>query len=208
MTQVTRLPGLPIWALFLLVVLTGAVGALAHAPFDISTAVLAPLMAGYFTLRRVMQTGRAFVLGLALGAGYFGATMTWITEPFQVDASNTGWMAPFALVLLALGMGLFWGAALAFARWAGGQPWVLVVAWTGAELLRAYLLTGFPWATPPQALVDTLLGQGLAWQRGAIPGRPVGGQGRRAGPVSNDPLPARRAGAESDSPALRPPAVG
>ena len=36
-------------------------------------------------------------------------------------------------------------------------------ALTGAELLRAYVLTGFPWATPVQAFVSTVAGQGLAW---------------------------------------------
>jgi apolipoprotein N-acyltransferase len=66
-------------------------------------------------------------------------------------------------VLLGVGLGLFWGAALAFARWAGGAPWGLVLALGGVELLRAYLLTGFPWATPAQALVGGLAGQGLAW---------------------------------------------
>ena len=34
---------------------------------------------------------------------------------------------------------------------------------SGVEVLRAYVLTGFPWASPPQALVDGMAGQGLAW---------------------------------------------
>ena len=33
----------------------------------------------------------------------------------------------------------------------------------GAELLRAYVFTGFPWGSPPQALIDVLSGQALAW---------------------------------------------
>ncbi|WP_299045870.1 apolipoprotein N-acyltransferase [uncultured Tateyamaria sp.] len=163
MTLVPRLQALPFWVQVLLAIAFGAAGAGAHAPFLFAPAIVLPLLGGVLALRVGTAPLRAFALGLALGAGYFGLTMTWITEPFRVDAAATGWMAPFALVLLALGMGLFWGGAVAFARWAGGRVWVLVVAWTGAELLRAYLLTGFPWATPPQALVHTLAGQGLAW---------------------------------------------
>ena len=163
MTFTSRLRAAPMWGCVLGAFAMGAVGALAHAPFDMAPAILVPLLGGFLALRIASTTTRAFVLGLVLGAGYFGLTMTWITEPFQVDAANTGWMAPFALVLLAVGMGLFWGGAVAFAHWAGGHPWGLAIAWTGAELLRAYLLTGFPWAAPPQSMVDTLAGQGLAW---------------------------------------------
>jgi apolipoprotein N-acyltransferase len=38
----------------------------------------------------------------------------------------------------------------------------LVLTWSGAELLRAYLFTGFPWAIPAQALVNSTVNQLLA----------------------------------------------
>ncbi|MEM8656212.1 MAG: apolipoprotein N-acyltransferase [Pseudomonadota bacterium] len=158
-----RLRALPFWGQIAVALGAGGLGALAHAPFNVTPAILAPLITGFVCLSLSRTTGRALILGWALGFGYFISTMTWITAPFQVDAANTAWMAPFALVLLGIGMGLFWATALAFARWAGGQPWVLMLAWTGAELLRAYLFTGFPWASPSQALVNGLAGQGLAW---------------------------------------------
>ena len=60
-------------------------------------------------------------------------------------------MAPFAIVFLAGGLALFWAAAAraggASAPTAGSRRWACVLALTGAELTRAYLLTGFPWAT-------------------------------------------------------------
>ena len=46
--------------------------------------------------------------GLFAGAGYFALGLSWIVEPFLVDVATTGWMAPFAVVLLAGGLGLFW----------------------------------------------------------------------------------------------------
>lgn len=151
------------WRYILLALAFGAFGALSHAPFDFAPAILIPLVAGFVLVQAACRTGEAWWFGWALGAGYFGVTLSWITEPFQVDAATTGWMGPLAAVLLPLLLGLFWGAAFAFSRWAGGQALALVFAWTGAELLRAYIFTGLPWATPPQALVNALAGQGLAW---------------------------------------------
>ena len=161
--QTARRAAWPTWAPWAGSAACGAAGALAHAPFDLALAILVPIVAAFFLLPYASSTRGALGLGWALGFGYFAATMTWITEPFQVDAAQTGWMAPFALVLLALLLGSFWAGAFAFARWAGGRPWMLAVAWAGAELLRAYVFTGFPWAMLPQALVASKAGQGLAW---------------------------------------------
>ena len=153
----------PRWGQALLALALGAVGGLAHAPFDIPPMILIPLTAGFVILAASTSVRSAFWRGWALGAGYFGLTMTWILEPFQVDAAVTGWMAPIALVLLAALLGLFWGVALGVARCSGSGTWALVITWSAVELLRAYLFTGLPWATPPQALVDGLAGQALAW---------------------------------------------
>ncbi|MEP1962198.1 apolipoprotein N-acyltransferase [Tateyamaria sp.] len=158
-----RIAQLPRWALLGLAALCGAFGALAHAPFGFVPAIVIPLCAGFVLLQAASTVRMVTLNGWALGLGYFALTLTWITEPFQVDAATTGWMAPFAVVLLALLLGAFWASALAFARWAGGGATTLVVAWAGAEMLRAYIFTGFPWATPVQVLVDAWAGQGLAW---------------------------------------------
>jgi len=158
-----RLSTLPRWALVVLAFASGGVGALAHDPFAYAAAVFVPLISGFILLHLSPSWRVAFWKGWVLGAGYFALTLTWITEPFQVDAAATGWMAPFALVLLALLLGSFWALALGLARWAGGQGWMLAVTWAGFEMLRAYIFTGFPWATPVQAFVNVWAGQGLAW---------------------------------------------
>jgi apolipoprotein N-acyltransferase len=107
---------------------------------------------------------QAVFLGWALGTGYFCHTLQWIVSPFMVDAARHGWMAPFAVVLLAGGLAIFWGLAFAAARWLSPKRHALILlTWPAAELIRAYIFTGFPWAMPSQALVPSVLGQGLAW---------------------------------------------
>lgn len=160
---IARLAALPRWALGVLAFAFGGVGAIAHDPYAIPAAIFIPLIAGFALLRASSTMRAALGNGWALGAGYFALTLTWITEPFQVDAATTGWMAPFALVLLALLLGSFWGLALALAHWLGARPWMLALTWAGTEMLRAYIFTGFPWATPVQVFVDVWAGQGLAW---------------------------------------------
>lgn len=93
-------------------------------------------------------------IGWTFGTGYFAAVLFWIVEPFQVDAAQHGWMAPFALVFLSAGLALFWALAFWTARRVSNAAFGLVFAWAGAEVLRAYVLTGFPWGSPAQALID------------------------------------------------------
>jgi apolipoprotein N-acyltransferase len=58
-----------------------------------------------------------------------------------------------------MGLALFWGAAFGLARWLGGgagrQALALALTLSLAELGRAHLLTGFPWAGFAQGLIDT-----------------------------------------------------
>ncbi len=152
---------LPVWLWSLVAALAGGLGALSQAPFDLSAFVLVTAFAGFVLCAAAGSRRQAFFYGWLLGTCYFGATLRWIMEPFQVDAATYGWMAPFALVLLAAGLALFWGAALALAFARG--PFALALVWTAAELARAYVFTGFPWAGFPQALVGTPFAQALAW---------------------------------------------
>ncbi|MBE1283787.1 MAG: apolipoprotein N-acyltransferase [Rhodobacteraceae bacterium] len=105
--------------------------------------------------------------GWALGLGYFAVGLWWIIEPFQVDPDRHAWMAPFALLFLAGGLALFWGAAFWGAGLLRGKRWQLVLAltlcWTLAEFGRAYLFTGLPWGAFAQFWIDTPLAAMLAF---------------------------------------------
>ncbi|ABG33374.1 apolipoprotein N-acyltransferase [Roseobacter denitrificans] len=147
------------------IVLAAALGVFAafgQAPYD-QPAVLLIALAGAFHLWRIQTRPRAAaVMGLAFGCGYFALALIWIVEPFQVDAARHGWMAPFAVALLSLGLALFWAAAFWAARLLSHAAFGLVLTWTAAEMARAYVFTGFPWASPAQATINGPLSQVLA----------------------------------------------
>jgi apolipoprotein N-acyltransferase len=138
----------------------GALAALALAPFN-----LWPLLFPAFALVAVLVATapaprEAAWRAWAAGAGWFGVTMHWIVQPFFVDPVATGWMAPFALVLLAGGLALFWALAGWLSGWhatrlRAGPARALGFAGllTLAEALRGVAFTGLPWAEPGHGLI-------------------------------------------------------
>lgn len=140
----------------------GAVAALGLAPWSYWQLTLASLALVFFLARFARTPGRAAFVGWAFGVGYFAIGLFWIVEPFFVDPLRHGWMAPFALLFMAAGLALFWGAAFWLsARFAPGFG--LVPAWTLAEALRGVIFTGFPWAGFAQIWVGQGADQSLAW---------------------------------------------
>ena len=131
-----------------LALLVGAVGALGLAPYGIWPATLAALAVAFFLFDRAESRTQAWMTGWAFGTGYFAVALMWIVEPFLVEPEIHGWMAPFALVFLSAGLALFWAAAFYVAYMApkGTHILTLIVAMATAELARAYIFTGFPWA--------------------------------------------------------------
>ena len=137
----------------------GAAASLGQAPLGFWWATLAALAALIWLLQRVPDPKGSFVAGLWAGAGYFGLGLNWIIEPFLIDAAATGWMAPFAVVLLAFGLGLFWGGAAALARWFRVPALGFVAAFVALEWLRGVVFTGFPWAMLGHVWIGTPLDQ-------------------------------------------------
>ncbi|MBI6630057.1 apolipoprotein N-acyltransferase [Pontibaca salina] len=151
----------------LLAVLAGALAALGLAPVGWWGVTLAVLLGLPALVSGGLSARQQGAVGWALGLGYFLHGLFWIMEPFQVDAARHGWMAPFALVFMAGGMALFWGAAFwgaaRIGRSSAGRIWALVLLWALASFARAYLFTGFPWGALAQIWVDTDVALLLAW---------------------------------------------
>jgi len=146
----------------------GALAALGHAPVGWPVLTLAGLAGIALLLRRAAGPRRAAWVGWAAGAGYFAVTLHWIVEPFLVHVARHGWMAPFALALMAGGLALFWAAAAGAAAWLApqgglGRGLVWAATLTGAEMLRSVLFTGFPWGLVGSVWVDTPLRMLGAW---------------------------------------------
>jgi apolipoprotein N-acyltransferase len=159
MRLATALAGMAGWRAAALAGLGGAVAGLGQAPFDLWL-LTPPGLALVLMLVAVARDGRqAAWRGFAGGLGYFGLTLHWIVEPFFVDAARHGWMAPFALVLFAGGMALFWAVAgWLSARAVAAPVWragLMAPVLTLAEAARGTVLTGFPWAMPGHVLIDT-----------------------------------------------------
>lgn len=171
----------------------GALAALGLAPYGFWPVTLVALALIPWLLLGIVSPRRAAWIGWALGTGYFAHALIWIIEPFLVDIARHGWMAPFALIFLSGGLALFWGAAFWAAFKMGRSPasriLMLIVTLSLAELARAYVLTGFPWAGLAQIWVGTDVALWLAW---------IGPQGLGVLTVAAAMLPAA-AHSESDS---------
>lgn len=135
--------------------LLGGIAAAGQAPMGIWGLTVLGLAGLFYMITAQATRIRAGLVGWLGGAGYFCISLFWIISPFFVDAARDAWMAPFALVIMGFGLALFWGVAAAVGRRSLG----LVVAFTGAELARGYVLTGFPWALIGHVWIDTPVAQ-------------------------------------------------
>jgi apolipoprotein N-acyltransferase len=151
------------WRGIAIFAILGAIAALGQAPVDwpIATVLsLAAAIALYGQAGSVKGAGKA---GWAYGFGYFLLALAWIVNPFLVEPQRDGWMAPFALVLLPAGLGLFWAAAFALAKRIGGGAFALAGSLALAEALRSFALTGFPWALLGHVWTEAPHAQLAAW---------------------------------------------
>ena len=152
-------PDLGRWQGRALAAFAGGAAALSLPPFDLWYVVF-PAFALIAALVAVAPDARtAAWRAWSAGAGWFGVAMHWIVQPFFVDAAATGWMAPFALILMAGGLALFWGVAgWLSARIAGpgaGRALVFAGLATLSEALRGHIFTGLPWAEPGHGLIGS-----------------------------------------------------
>ncbi len=131
----------------------GALIATGHVPLGLWWVALPALAVLLHQLARQTAVQGAW-MGWFAGAGYFALALNWIISPFLIDVARHGWMAPFALVFMAFGLALFWGAACGLALRTRAPLLALASALAAAELARGYVLTGFPWALIGHVWID------------------------------------------------------
>ena len=137
----------------------GMAVALGQAPFGLWPVALVALAGVIWLVAEAESWRAAFWIGLAAGTGQFAVALSWIVEPFLIDLARHGWMAPFAVVLLSVGLALFWGGAAALASWTPSPALGFVAAFAGLEWLRGVVLTGFPWAMLGHVFIGTPIDQ-------------------------------------------------
>ena len=142
-----RFAALPGWVRFIVFCAVGGIAGLGQAPIDLWPATILALAFMLFMHPTSRSPRQSAFHVWSFGLGYFAFTLRWIVEPFLIDAGRYGWMAPFALALMAAGAALFWaGFAYAADRALPRSTLALGLALCWAELTRSLVFTGFPWA--------------------------------------------------------------
>ena len=152
--------------LLALATLAGATVAAGQAPWDLWFVALPALGLLTALVAAERRAARRVWLAWAGGAGYGAAALFWIVEPFLIEIGRHGWMAPFALFLMAAGMGAFWalaGGIAGLGRTDATRALGFAAGLAASDLLRGYVFTGFPWALLGHIWIGTPVMQAAAW---------------------------------------------
>ena len=162
-----RAPLRPRWQSLLGALVLGGLVAAGQAPLGLWWIAL-PALAGVVWLGAGQRWAASVAwIGFAAGFGYALAGMFWIVEPFMVEAKVYGWMAPFALILMAAGMGVFWALGFGLGAQLGPGPGRralgIALGMAASDALRSYVFTGFPWILIGHIWIGTPVAQAAAF---------------------------------------------
>lgn len=122
-------------------------------PVDLIFLII-PAYSGLFYLWWQSESNRqAFFTGWWFGLAYFASGLYWFAYALLVEPDKFAWMIPFAVLGLPSVLAIYYGLACVLARLLRNrlplsgllQMMMFAVIWTGVEVLRGYLFTGFPW---------------------------------------------------------------
>ena len=145
----------------LLAPLAGLLLTFSFAPFSLGWAALLPLTVLCWLWQRPAQQ-RPLLYGWLFALGFFASGLYWVYISLYYYGNAPLPFAILANVLLVLFMSLY-GLAVGWLlrRCSAPDGWrrVLLIppAWVAAELLRAYVLTGFPWLAVGYSALHTPL---------------------------------------------------
>ena len=112
--------------------------------------------------------GWAAALGSAYGTAWLATAGWWLFISMHRYGHLPAWMATAAVLLLAFVLSAYLALAMAAVARAGRRrptsaALLFATAWLAAELARALLFTGFPWAASGYAQVDGPLAALAPW---------------------------------------------
>ncbi len=144
-----RLAAVTGWQRWLFAFVFGASAVTAQPPFHVLPALLIAFPGFVWLLDGASSRTSAFGIGWMFGAGYFAASLYWVSNALLVDAARFAWLIPFVVLGLSLGPALFIAAMAVLARqfWSRGvgRAFGLAASWALFEWFRGTVLTGFPW---------------------------------------------------------------
>lgn len=165
MTQ-TRQRGRPSLASLAFDLTLGVAAALGQAPWNLWFLTVLAMALLCWRIAQAQSANRAAWHAFGAGLGHFALAMSWIVEPFLVEPEVYGWMAPFALLLMAAGGALFWTAPAWFSAKLSPGFARAGVAFAGlmvlSDWLRGWIFTGLPWALTGHIWIATPAGQTAA----------------------------------------------
>ena len=148
--------------------IAGAVLAAALPPFYQFWAVLAAFSVALWLCMQSDNGRHLAAIGYWFGFGYFACGFYWIGNALLVDVKTTGFLYPLVLILNGAFFGLltilpFW--ITKFGKNIAAKMCLFTAMWFfGAEWLRSFLFTGFPWNPVSSVLaIRPALLQTLAW---------------------------------------------
>ena len=149
---------------------SGAVGALAMAPFNFWPAMFVPMVIAVWLLDGVEPGAQKYSflpmrtaawLGWLWGFGYFVAGLWWLGAAFLVDGDKFAALLPLGVIGLPAVLALFTSAGFVLARllWSAGVLRIFALAFGlgASEWLRGHLFTGFPWNEIGMSLGNNLV---------------------------------------------------
>jgi apolipoprotein N-acyltransferase len=132
----------------LLAVGLGMLSALAFPPLHLLPVLLLAIPGLLRLIRTAPDMRTAMRRGWCFGVGMHVAGLYWLTEAILVEAARYWWLVPLAVPMLAAFLALFLVLPAALTRLArsdGAAILILAGSWTLADLLRQFILSGFPW---------------------------------------------------------------
>jgi apolipoprotein N-acyltransferase len=137
---------------FLFLIILGALTSLSLPPYNylfINFFTISLFFIYIFQKKRSNVINHSFLSGWLFGFGYFLSNLYWISISLTFD-KNFSFLIPFALILIPLFLGTFYGLATYFffiidVKKPASNLFLFSLLFGLTEFLRGNILTGFPW---------------------------------------------------------------
>ena len=180
----------PVWALFISVLLVGALNVLAFAPVGFWPLQLIGLSLLFVLLYHAQTISRVMLLSWCYGFGWLFVGVIWLTVTMFRYGDMPVWLSVCCVALFAAALAcipaLMMGLAARIRSRSQPAPWAVCLVlfpalWSVGEWTRDWLFTGFPWlvsgyvhnASPLAGFAPVLGVFGITWLNAIIAGSVV-----------------------------------